>query len=148
MANALELLYENLLKKEEEARSVYLMALQEEKKFENQLNALNQYRAMYSQELNSRGFNQELSNIVYSQYTNFINRLDNISVEQLEGLRKMRQAREQHFAAYKQIEAKRKGIEFLINKRREEREAFLNKQEQKLSDDLSTIKSFAKNKQE
>ncbi len=144
MANALELLYDNLLKKEEEARGVYLLALQEEKKFEQQLNALNQYRAMYSSELTNRGLQHELSNVVYTQYTSFITRLDNISQEQLSSLAKIRAEREKRFSAYKQLEAKRKGIEFLINKRKHEREVLLNKQEQKLSDDLSTIKAFAR----
>ena len=142
MSNALELLYDNLLKKEEQARAINLATLSEEKKFEQQLNALNNYRSIYSSELNAKGFNSPLSNAIYSQYTGFINRLDNISKEQLEGLKKIRIERENKLQAYKEIEAKRKGLEHLMNKRRQEQIDKMNKQEQKLSDDLSTIKAF------
>ena len=144
MSNALELLYERLTKKEEEARSIYMLALQEQRNFEKQLDALNNYRSIYSSELVDKGMKGGMTTSTYSHFTSFINRLDNISAEQLQGFYKIKEETAKKLAFYKEIEAKRKGLEMLIEKRRLQKMVLQNKQEQKMSDDLSTNSYFQK----
>lgn len=142
MSNALELLYERLTKKEEEARSIYMLSLQEQRNFEKQLDALNQYRSIYSSELVNKGMQGGMTTSTYSHFTSFINRLDNISSDQLQGLFKIKEETSKKLAFYKELEAKRKGLEMLMEKRRLQKLALQNKQEQKMSDDLSTNRYF------
>ncbi|MGN1393140.1 MAG: flagellar export protein FliJ [Succinivibrionaceae bacterium] len=144
MRDALSLLYEQLLKKEETARNIYLAAKQTQLNFEKQLDALNQYRSIYSSELSQKGMNSTISNSTYAHYTAFIGRLDTISKEQIIGLQKIKEEVNSKYNDYKAIEAKRKGLESLIEKRSKQKEAFLNKQEQKMSDEFATNRFFAK----
>ena len=142
MSNALALLLERLLDKEEEARNAYLLALESERNFKRQLEALNQYRSFYSSELTDRGLQGPGSTATYSHFASFIGRLDKISTEQLQGLKKVQGETGKRLAFYQEVQAKRKAIEFLIEKRHQEKLAREVRQEQKMSDDLSTNRYF------
>ena len=142
MSNALSLLLERLRDKEDEARNAYLMALESERSFKRQLDALNQYRSFYSSELTNKGLQGPVTTSSYSHFTSFIGRLDKISQEQLDGLRKVQEETAKRLSFYQEIQAKRKAIEFLIEKRHQEKLAREVKQEQKMSDDLATNRYF------
>ncbi len=142
MSGALELLYDRLTEKEEEARNAYLAAMESEKNFKRQLDALNQYRSIYSSELVNRGLQGPVATSTYGHYTSFIGRLDKISSEQLSGLRKIQEEIKKRLEFYQGIQAKRKGIEKLLEKRKLQKAILQAKQEQKMSDDLSTNRYF------
>ena len=142
MSNALSLLLERLRDKEDEARNAYLMALESERSFKRQLDALNQYRSFYSSELTNKGLQGPVATSSYSHFTSFIGRRDKISQEQLDGLRKVQGETAKRLAFYQELQAKRKAIEFLIEKRNQEKLAREVKQEQKMSDDLATNRYF------
>ena len=144
MAGALELLYERLKKLEDESRSLYLAALTQQRNFEQQLAALDRFRGIYSSDLVNKGMSGPISHGTYEHYTAFIGRLDNISAEQLKGLQKIKAEVATRLQAFKIAEARRKGVEMLMEKRRLEAATALAKQEQKLSDDLSTNRFFQK----
>ncbi len=134
-------------KKEEEARNLYLATLQQKNNFLQQLQALDNFRGIYSSELTNKGMQAPIQHGTYEHYISFIKRLDNISAEQLAGLKKIESEVEKRLNQYKEIEAKRKGLEMLMKKRALEAEAKIAKQEQKLSDDLATNKFFQSSQQ-
>lgn len=147
MAQALELLYERLKKQEEDLRAVYLATLQQQRNFEAQLAALDKYRGIYSSDLVNKGMQGPITHGTYEHYTAFIGRLDTISAEQLRGLEKIKAEVSKRLTAFKDAEAKRKGVEMLMEKRSLQAKLKAEKQEQKLSDDLSTNRFFQKSKQ-
>ena len=80
-----------------------------------------------------------------TQYNNFINRLDTASEEQVQALKKADQIIEQKKSEYLQIQAKRKGLEKLLEKKAQKIAEKLSKAEQKLMDE-SALHSFFKSK--
>jgi len=148
MSKALLLVYERLQEQEEKARNVYLAAKNAEANFERQLDALNQYRSIYSNELQERGNKGVVSTLTFEHYTSFINRLDKISAEQLDGLKKIRQETQDKYDKYKELEAKRKAIELLLEKQKNAKLKKQEIQEQKMSDDLNVNRFFQKTNKE
>lgn len=148
MSKALLLVYERLQDQEEKARNVYLAAKNAEANFERQLDALNQYRSIYSNELQERGNKGVVSTLTFEHYTSFINRLDKISAEQLDGLKKIRQETQDKYDKYKELEAKRKAIELLLEKQKNAKLKKQEIQEQKMSDDLNVNRFFQKTNKE
>jgi flagellar FliJ protein len=148
MSKALLLVYERLHDQEEKARNVYLAAKNAEANFERQLDALNQYRSIYSNELQERGNKGVVSTLAFEHYTSFINRLDKISAEQLDGLKKIRKETQDKYDKYKELEAKRKAIELLLEKQKNAKLKKQEIQEQKMSDDLNVNRFFQKTNKE
>jgi flagellar FliJ protein len=148
MSKALLLVYERLQDQEEKARNVYLAAKNAEANFERQLDALNQYRSIYSNELQERGNKGVVSTLTFEHYTSFINRLDKISAEQLDGLKKIRKETQDKYDKYKELEAKRKAIELLLEKQKNAKLKKQEIQEQKMSDDLNVNRFFQKTNKE
>lgn len=148
MSKALLLVYERLQDQEEQARNVYLAAKNAEANFERQLDALNQYRSIYSNELHERGNQGVVSTLTFEHYTSFINRLDKISAEQLDGLKKIRLETQDKYDKYKELEAKRKAIELLLEKQKNTKLKKQAIQEQKISDDLNVNRFFQKTNKE
>ncbi len=148
MSKALLLVYERLQDQEEQARNVYLAAKNAEANFERQLDALNQYRSIYSNELQERGNQGVVSTLTFEHYTSFINRLDKISAEQLDGLKKIRLETQDKYDKYKELEAKRKAIELLLEKQKNTKLKKQAIQEQKMSDDLNVNRFFQKTNKE
>lgn len=148
MSKALLLVYERLQDQEEKARNVYLAAKNAEANFERQLDALNQYRSIYSNELQERGNKGVVSTLTFEHYTSFINRLDKISTEQLDGLKKIRKETQDKYDKYKELEAKRKAIELLLEKQKNAKLKKQEIQEQKMSDDLNVNRFFQKTNKE
>ena len=113
MSKAIELLLEMVKKKEEDARNTYLMAVHEKESSLRNLEAINNYREIYTGELINAGRNV-MNTGTLTQYNNFINRLDTASEEQVQALKKADQIIEQKKSEYLQIQAKRKGLEKLL----------------------------------
>lgn len=144
MSKAIELLLEMVKKKEEEARNIYLMAVHEKESSLRNLEAINNYREMYTGELINAG-KFAMNTGTLTQYNNFINRLDTASEEQVQALKKADKIIEQKKNEYLQIQAKRKGLEKLIEKKALKMAEKLSKAEQKLMDE-SALHTFFKAK--
>ena len=118
MSRAIELLLEMILKKEEEARNAYLLAIREKESGLRNLEAINNYREIYTGELNNAG-RQIMNTGTLTQYNNFISRLDTASEDQVLALKKADTIIEEKKYIYMQIQAKRKGLEKLLEKQAE-----------------------------
>lgn len=144
MSKAIELLLEMILKKEEEARNAYLLAVQEKENSLRNLEAINNYREIYTGELINAG-KVSMNTGTLTQYNNFINRLDSASEDQAKALRKADNIIEEKKYEYLQIQAKRKGLEKLLEKQALKIAQKQAKADQKLMDE-SALHSFFKNK--
>jgi flagellar FliJ protein len=89
-----------------------------------------------------------VSTLTFEHYTSFINRLDKISAEQLDGLKKIRLETQDKYDKYKELEAKRKAIELLLEKQKNTKLKKQAIQEQKMSDDLNVNRFFQKTNKE
>ena len=144
MAGALELLYERLKKLEDESRALYGADVRQQRSFEVPFVAVDRWRWIYCSDVVNKGMSGPVSHGTYVHYMAFIARLDNISAEQLKVLQKIKAEVATRLQAFKDAESRRKGVEMLMEKRRLEAATALAKQEQKLSDDLSTNRFFQK----
>lgn len=145
MSKAIELLLEMTKKKEEEARAAYLQVVQEKASSEKNLEAINNYRSIYTGELINAG-KSAMNTSTLTQYNNFINRLDSASADQARMLRRADELIDQKKKEYMEIQAKRKGLEKLLEKQIEKKLLKEAKAEQKLMDE-SALHSFFKGKE-
>lgn len=136
MSRAIELLLEMILKKEEEARNAYLLAIHEKESGLRNLEAINNYREIYTGELNNAG-RQIMNTGTLTQYNNFISRLDTASEDQVLALKKADTIIEEKKYIYMQIQAKRKGLEKLLEKQAEKKAQKLARAEQKMMDEAA-----------
>lgn len=131
-------------KQEENARLMYQKALSDKAICQKNLDAINNYREMYTGEMNESGKGGMRTSTLY-QYNNFINRLDQASADQVKNIQKAEQIIAQRQKEYQELQTKRKGLEKLLEneaKRKMELEA---KADQKLMDE-SALHSFMRSK--
>ncbi|MGN1357440.1 MAG: flagellar export protein FliJ [Succinivibrionaceae bacterium] len=144
MSRAISLLLEQVKKREEAARLQYQKALSDRAVCQKNLDAINNYREIYTGELNKAGADG-MTNSTLVQYNNFINRLDKASEDQVTNLRKADDIIAQRLKEYQDLQTRRKGLEKLLENEellRQEKEA---KAEQKLTDE-SALHSFMRSR--
>lgn len=138
MENTLEFLLEQSKERENKAVMALAKARKELDNYYRQLSQIEQYRLEYCQQLVERG----QSGLTASQYTHlnrFLTSLD-------ETLAKQKQA-ETHFKYqvnnceqhWMEVRKQRRSYEWLIDKKKAERQRLLEKREQKAMDEFSTL---------
>ncbi len=144
MSRAISLLLEQITRQEENARLMYQKALSDKAICQKNLDAINNYREVYTGEMNKAGSVGMSTSTLY-QYNNFINRLDQASSDQVKNIQKADDIIAQRQKEYQELQTRRKGLEKILENeenRRLEREA---KAEQKLSDEAA-LHSFMRSK--
>lgn len=138
MDNALDFLLEQAKEKEEQAVGALSQARTELEAYYEQLKQIEQYRLDYCRQLVERG-QQGLSASNYGHLNRFLTQLD-------ETLKKQKEA-EAHFTAqvencqqhWMEMRKQRRSYEWLIEKKKTEKQRLQDKQEQKLMDEFSTL---------
>jgi flagellar FliJ protein len=138
MENALDFLLEQAKEKEEQAVGALSQARSELESYYEQLKQIEQYRLDYCRQLVERG-QQGLSASNYGHLNRFLTQLD-------ETLKKQKEA-EEHFTAqvencqqhWMEMRKQRRSYEWLIEKKKTEKQRLQDKQEQKLMDEFSTL---------
>lgn len=138
MENALEFLLEQAKEQQENAVLALNQARQELESYYTQLNQIEQYRLDYCNQLVERG-QGGLSASQYWHLNRFLTQLD-------ETLAKQRQA-EEHFKQqvenceehWLEVRKRSRSYEWLIDKKRAEKQAIEQKREQKLLDEFATL---------
>lgn len=138
MSNALDFLLQQAKDKEEQAVVALTNANTELDGYYQQLSQIEQYRLDYCQQLIDRG-KQGLTASQYGHLNRFLTQLD-------ETLAKQKQA-EDHFKEqvenckryWLEMRKQRKSYEWMLEKQQKERQKQLDRAEQKLMDEFSTL---------
>ena len=141
MSKALELLTSRLQEAEDRAAKMLAQAQMEQAKFQRQLNALNEYRQIYSTQMTDRGV-EGLEASQFNHYHSFIGKLDHASVQQQQGFQQAKQQAEQKREEWLALQQRRKAIEMLLERKAEKEALRLLKQEHKLLDEFATFRFF------
>lgn len=140
-----ELLIEQAQQQEHQASLALNQAQLEQQNYLQQLAQIEQYRLDYCRQLSERG-QQGLTASQYSHLQKFLTQLDTTLEKQKQAggyfANQIEQCR-QHWQA---IQQKKRGIEWLLEKKQRERRLFLDKQEQKMMDEFVTLQ-FARRQQ-
>lgn len=145
MENALEFLLEQSQAKEEKAILALNKARSELDNYYQQLKQIEQYRLDYCHQLVERG-KSGLTASQYGHLNRFLTQLDST-------LDKQREA-EQHFKTqviqcenfWLEMRKQRRSYEWLMEKKRQEKEKQLNRQEQKMMDEFASLLSARRNR--
>jgi flagellar FliJ protein len=141
MSKALELLSSRLLEAEDRAAKMLAQAQREQANFQRQLDALNEYRQIYSSHMTEKAaVGLEASH--FNHYHSFIGKLDHASVQQQNGFRKAKQQAEEKRDEWLALQQRRKAIEMLLERKAEKEALKQLKIEQKLLDEFSTFRFF------
>lgn len=136
MSRALHLLSDRLQEAEDRAAKNLAQAQQEEQRYLQQLDALNEYRQIYSQQMLDKGVTG-LNSSQFHQYHAFINKLDQTSLAQQKGLQKARQVVRQKRDEWLELQQRRKAIGILLDKQAAKEQLKQAKQEQKQADEFA-----------
>ena len=141
MSKALELLTSRLLEAEDRAAKMLALAQREQANFQRQLDALNEYRQIYSSQMTDKAV-VGLESSHFNHYHSFIGKLDYASVQQQKGFQQAKQQSEQKREEWLALQQRRKAIEMLLERKAEKEALKQLKQEQKLLDEFSTFRFF------
>lgn len=141
MSKALELLTSRLIEAEDRAAKLLALAQQEQAQFQRQLEALNEYRQIYSGQMTEKGV-QGLEATHFNHFHSFIGKLDKASVQQQQGFQNARQQTEQKRQEWLELQQRRKAIEKLLERKAEKAQLKQARQEQKLLDEFATFRFF------
>ncbi len=141
MSKALELLTSRLIEAEDRAAKLLALAQQEQAQFQRQLEALNEYRQIYSGQMTEKGI-QGLEASHFNHFHSFIGKLDKASVQQQQGFQNARQQTEQKRQEWLELQQRRKAIEKLLERKAEKAQQKQARQEQKLLDEFATFRFF------
>lgn len=138
MNNAFDFLLEQAKEKEQQAVLALSSARMELDNYYQQLAQIEQYRLDYCKQLVDRG-QKGLTASQYSHLNKFLVQLD-------ETLTKQKSA-EEHFVSqvdncqhyWQEVRKQRRSYEWMIEKKAKEKQAALDKQEQKLMDEFATL---------
>ncbi|MBO6258534.1 MAG: flagellar export protein FliJ [Succinivibrio sp.] len=136
---ALRLVLDMRKKEEKAALEEYIQSNQAILSFENQLKQLREFRNIYNQELADRTQNG-MSMTVFLSYENFLGKLELVEQRQEKTLQKLRERAEVLRQQYLKMQQRRKIIEALLEKHRQDAIAAELKAEQKLTDDIVSSK--------
>lgn len=136
---ALHLVLDLRKKEEESALEQYIQANQAILDFENQLKQLRDFRNVYNQELAAKTQNG-MNMTVFMSYENFLEKLEQVEKRQETALEKMRERSEVLRQRYLMMQKRRKIIEALLEKHRQDAIAAELRAEQKLTDDIVSSK--------
>ncbi|WP_440055647.1 flagellar export protein FliJ [Pseudoalteromonas sp. T1lg65] len=136
-ANKLHLLLKLEQDKEESLRVNFAQAQQHLNVNQQKLKGLNDFRLEYSNQLNTKA-QQGLSSAGFTQYHNFINKIEQAIVQQAATVNTAKQVVEQRKKLWLAQQAKTKAIEKLIEKQELVKQAKLAKAEQQMLDEFAT----------
>ena len=136
MSKAISLLLESVKQQEENARLLYQKAISDRTVCQKNLDAINDFREVYSGELIQAGQSEMLTSTLL-QYNSFISKLDKASADQAVNLRNADAAVENSRERYQQLQTKRKGLEKLLEKEALEARMAAAKAEQKMMDEAA-----------
>lgn len=134
MTKAVELLLERIIKEEDAARCRYLKAVSDRDASQRNLNAINDFRATYTGELNDAGA-RGMTSSTLTQYNNFIRKLDKASEDQVVALQRADNMIEQARQQWNALQTKRKGLEKLLENEALAIRKAQDKAEQKMMDE-------------
>lgn len=141
MSKALELLTSRLIEAEDRAAKMLAQAQMEQAQFQRQLDALNEYRQIYTGQMTEKGI-QGLEASHFNHFHSFIGKLDKASVQQQQGFQNARQQTEQKRQEWLELQQRRKAIEKLLERKAEKAQLKQARQEQKLLDEFATFRFF------
>ncbi|GAB3520612.1 flagellar export protein FliJ [Photobacterium alginatilyticum] len=136
--NALELILERTKDDEHKASLALSNARTELENYREQLKQIEQYRLDYCKQLSARG-QQGLTASSYGHLQKFLSQLDETLVTQREAGRQFEDQVEQCSEHWSEVRKKRRSIEWLLEKKHNERQLLRDKQEQKLMDEFATL---------
>jgi len=136
--SALELIL-NITKDEEHQASLALnQARLERENYLQQLQQIEQYRLDYCKQFSARG-QEGLTASSYSHLQKFLTQLDETLAKQKEAGYQFDHQVEQCSEHWHEVRKKRRSIEWLIDKKQTERQQKLDRQEQQMMDEFSTL---------
>ncbi len=147
MSRAVSLLLESVRNQEEQARLRYQKSLADLEICRKNLDAINDYREIYSGELNDAG-KGIMKTSTLTQFNSFISRLDTAAADQAASLRQAEAFVERCREDYQALQTRRKGLEKLLEKEAEEIRAAAAKAEQKLMDESALHSHMRRQRQE
>jgi flagellar FliJ protein len=136
MSRAISLLLDSVKQQEENARLRYQKAVSDMNICQKNLDAINDYREVYSSELNEAG-KSVMQTSTLTQYNGFINRLDQASADQAKNLKQAEGLVQRCRDEYQLLQTKRKGLEKLLEKEALEKQIAAAKAEQKMMDEAA-----------
>ncbi|OAN18610.1 flagellar protein FliJ [Photobacterium jeanii] len=136
--SALELILERAKEDEHQASMALSNARNERDNYLVQLQQIEQYRLDYCKQLSARG-QQGLTASNYNHLQKFLTQLDEtLAKQKLAGAQFDEQVKNcSEF--WHEMRKKRRSIEWLLEKKQQERKAMLDKQEQKMMDEFATL---------
>lgn len=141
MSKAIRLLTERLAAAEERAARLLAQARQDQMRHEQQLEAINQYRETYSQQMLERGVTG-LTGSQFGHYQAFINKLDGAARQQQDGVLRIRQAAESKRLEWLELQQQRKAMETLLERKAAKEALRQARLEQKMLDEFATFRHF------
>ncbi|KLV05870.1 flagellar biogenesis protein [Photobacterium aquae] len=135
---SLQLILERAQEDEHQASLALNQARIDLDSYREQLAQIEQYRFDYCRQLSERGM-EGLSASAYNHLQKFLNQLDETLLRQREAGRHFEQQVEICSGQWQDARKQRRSIEWLLEKKQHERQLRLEKQEQKLMDEFSTL---------
>ncbi|MGF1680405.1 flagella biosynthesis chaperone FliJ [Photobacterium makurazakiensis] len=135
---ALELILERTRDDEHKASLALNQARIEHQNYLQQLQQIEQYRLDYCKQLSVRG-QEGLTASAYGHLQKFLNQLDETLVKQKAAGLQFEQQIEQCSEHWNEVRKKRRSIEWLLEKKKTERQQHLDRQEQKMMDEFATL---------
>ena len=134
--NSLNKVYQISVEAEEKAIVSFKDAQVLYQKNLSQLQSLKQYRLEYTQQLNLPEFKNVTAN-KYQQIHLFIKQIDHAINQQITAINQKEQLKQERQKMVMEKQIKRKAIEFLLNKNRQEQVKAENRQEQQNADEFN-----------
>ncbi len=138
MDNALQFLLDQTQEKESQAFMALSKARNELDGYYQQLKQIEQYRLDYCQQLVERG-QAGLSASQYGHLNRFLTQLDETLAKQRDAEGHFKQQVENSQQHWMQIRQQRRSYEWLIDKKYQEQQRELERQDQKLMDEFATL---------
>ncbi|MGF1726723.1 flagellar export protein FliJ [Photobacterium nomapromontoriensis] len=135
---ALQLILERAIDDEHQASLALNQARIERENYAQQLQQIEQYRLDYCRQLSERG-QQGLTASAYGHLQKFLNQLDETLVKQRQAGAQFDYQVEQCSDYWNEVRKKRRSIEWLLEKKKTERQRHLDRQEQKMMDEFATL---------
>ncbi len=142
--NALNLILEHAKEEEHQASLALNQARIERQNYLQQLQQIEQYRLDYCKQLSTRG-QEGLTASSYGHLQKFLTQLDETLAKQKEAGHQFEFQIEQCSEHWNEVRKKRRSIEWLLEKKQTERQQMLDRQEQKMMDEFSTLQFARRN---
>ncbi|MGX9417237.1 flagellar export protein FliJ [Vibrio sp. WJH972] len=144
MTNALVLLLEQMIDKEDKAVMALSQARRELDEYYQQISQIEQYRLDYCNQLVERGMSG-LTASEYGHLNRFLTQLDATLDKQKEAESQFKQQVETSEEHWHEVRKQRRSYEWMLDKKRVERERLASIREQKELDEFTTLQ-FARRK--